>query len=128
MLSRNDLQFISDFKGGIARQHGRGCIDENAWYPPLKRRKEFWGAEKSDFKKECWMFANWKLTKNPCKDWAKAADLCDCPNMDVQPHKNATGEHPVTWHNVSAIAFGDLVKSPFWFARKFSNKAIPLES
>merc|ERR1719401_1025024 len=92
----------------------------------MKLRAERWG-KAAAILKECPMFTDWTLTHPfvlPCKQWADHASLCDCPKLRAGPHLNANRGHPATFKDVSEGAMRELLRSPFWFARKFDRGAV----
>lgn len=126
MLRREDAQMFRDNRKQILDHFKGGCIDEKVWYWVLKLRMEKFG-EPASVSKECVVFTDWKMGSS-CKAWADHADLCDCPNLRLGPHKNASGGHPVTFYSVNADGLKELLRSPFWFARKFTDRAVGKEA
>lgn len=110
----------------LARRHftSEGCVDEQAWYYPLKVREEIWG-KKYAVRNECPMFADWADGNHACKDWRTNVELCTgCGALRRGAFVPADAMHPASFKNVSAEALQGLLDSPFWFARKFEDGAI----
>lgn len=101
-----------------------GCVDEHAWYYPLKMRSLKWG-DKVELRNECTMFADWADGPRACKYWRKSVDQCaGCEKLRDSPRLDATALHPATFLHINASALQGLIDSPFWFARKFEDGAL----
>jgi len=138
VLRRGDAQFFVENQKFAHNKFRRDCEEEAGWYFPLKARWGNYGNEAA-VDKECIMFTNWKDGEKACKEeWSKNADRCDCPQLrnlttdkrfDNHPEHRTEStpagfKHPVIYHKVPALAFEELVRSPFWFARKISDGAL----
>lgn len=127
VIRRDDMAWFYNNTEVLHKWFGKGCIDENLWYGALKecRRQDPGNCPILD---QCWMYVNWRLRADGgCKDWKRVAENTHTPILDQQPHQNTTSGHPVTWLNATADAFNELYHSPHWFARKFTDGAVPLE-
>jgi hypothetical protein len=128
MLRRADAQFFVENKDFAQNHLKRDCEEETAWYFPLRVRWDNF-KDRSAIKRECIMFSNWKDGEKACKEaWAENAAKCNCPTLRQKHAQTPAGfKHPVTYDKVSAAAFEELLRSPFWFARKFTETGVPKE-
>jgi hypothetical protein len=126
MMRRADAMFFAQNKEFAHKNFRRDCQEETAWYFPLRVRWDNFRADAA-VKKECIMFTNWKDGEKACKEaWANSAETCNCPTLRKSSNSTpANFKHPVIYSQVSADAFEELVRSPFWFARKFTADAVP---
>lgn len=127
MLRREDALFFHENKAFAESHFRHDCEDELAWYFPLRVRWDNF-KEQAPLKRECIMFANWKDGDQACREqWAVNADTCNCPTLRASNSTPASFKHPVAYHDVHKNAFKELLRSPFWFARKFTEGAVPEE-
>lgn len=126
MMRRADAMFFAQNKEFAHKNLRRDCQEETAWYFPLRTRWDNFGVDAA-IKKECIMFTNWKDGEKACKEaWAVNAETCNCPTLRKSSNSTpANFKHPVIYSEVIADAFEELVRSPFWFARKFTEGAVP---
>lgn len=124
LMRRGDVEVFVKNKEWAAKHLRRDCEEELGWYFPLRARWGNWG-EKAAVSRECVMFTNWKDGEKACKEaWAENADKCKCKKLRRSNQTAAGFKHPVTYHKLGKTEFEELVRSPFWFARKFSEGAI----
>jgi len=125
VLRRGDAEFFVENKKFASKHLRRDCEEETAWYFPLRAR---WSAhgDQAAVDRECIMFTNWKDGEKACKEeWALNADKCNCPQLRKTSESTPAGfKHPVIYTKVLAAAFEELVRSPFWFARKITDGAL----
>lgn len=127
MMRRDDMMWFHTYNQTIYNYFAKGCIDENLWYGALKERRRQFPVQ-GQILDECWMYVNWRLRADGgCKDWKRVAEHTHTPHLDTEPHVNTTSGHPTSWFNVSARAFNELYRSTHWFARKFTDGAVPVE-
>lgn len=103
------------------------CTEENSWYYPLLIRQKRWGQNRAGLSKDCVVFADWALGHTHCKAWRRIASACNCTALHKEPHASATAGHPATFNRAGVAAVQNLVRSPFWFARKFPDGAVAKE-
>lgn len=127
LLRRGDAELFYTSRGSEFLQTFRDaktlfpldCDDENFFYLPLKTRMHKWNhAHEVSFLKKCPMYTDWGTGQRACKAWAKHARLCDCDSLARDVVSEADSGHPASFGNISGGAFLDLLRSPFWFARK----------
>jgi hypothetical protein len=102
---------------------------EVGWYEPLSMRSDKWGQE-APLTLQCTTLALFN-----CKDgidgeepWCAELPDCNCPNLEkLLPEKLAL-EHAAEFNLLTSAAYGELLASPFWFARKFAEGAVPPEA
>lgn len=124
LMRREDAELFRD-NDDLARLRFRsGCTEEQAWYYPLRLRMERWG-EKALVRNECPMFSNWADGHKACKVWKSLVDDCKCPTLRNQAHVASGYMHPAEFLTIEEASYSELVRSPFWFARKFSHGAVP---
>jgi len=128
-MSRTDAEFFLNHMDlvqnaidqglGNDGRGGKSCLDENTWLPVLLLRNKQWGM-RSPLRDECFMYTDWS---GSCKHWNNVADSYSTPKlMQTLPQPHPTGDtRPMTYENVSLEGFEELVRSPFWFARKFTS-------
>jgi len=124
VLRRGDAAFFVENKDFANKHFRRDCEEEAAWYFPLLAR---WGEHggKAAVDRECIMFSNWKDGEKACKEeWAQNADRCNCPKLRSSENTPANFKHPVVYRRVPSKGFEELVRSPFWFARKITDGAL----
>ncbi|CAK0887980.1 unnamed protein product [Prorocentrum cordatum] len=127
VLWRGDAALFVENKEFSRKHFRRDCEEETAWYFPLLAR---WGEHggKAAVDRECIMFSNWKDGEKACKEeWAVNADRCNCPKLRSGEKTPANFKHPVIYRRVPAAGFEELVRSPFWFARKITDGALTEE-
>jgi len=128
LMRKEDARLFIDNKEVAGRfANNSGCVDEQAWYYPLKMRQELGGQRSGAVKDECIMFTDWADGPRACKDWARVVRACTgsgCGSLRASPHEYASNMHPATFLRVRTRAMQGLIDSPFWFARKFSDHAI----
>mmetsp|Transcript_99528 Transcript_99528/g.281687 ORF Transcript_99528/g.281687 Transcript_99528/m.281687 type:complete len:425 (-) Transcript_99528:74-1348(-) len=125
VLWRGDAALFVENKEFSRKHFRRDCEEETGWYFPLKARWGNYGQEAA-VDKECIMFTNWKDGEKACKEeWSKNADKCNCPQLRQKSENTPAGfKHPVVYHKIPSAGFEELVRSPFWFARKISDGAL----
>jgi len=129
LMRREDAELFRDNKDMVKAEFVGGglkpCTEENSWYNPLRLRMQHWGARAS-IRNACPMFTEWKLGWG-CKQWSDHSGLCECPSLRAGNITPADDAHPATFHRINSSAFQELVRSPFWFARKFSPGSVDID-
>ncbi|CAE8624110.1 unnamed protein product [Polarella glacialis] len=104
------------------------CLEEMMWRWPLvlrDRRRQDMG-NRSQLMDACVMFADWQTPGNPTKrrrNWEGGFNLCE--DCDALRACNRIGK--ATFGALTQPAFEELLRSPFWFARKFEEGALSEE-
>merc|ERR1719436_2060396 len=80
--------------------------------------KKWEGRHEAEILNECPMYTDWSSGPKACKEWSDHAEHCECLNLVLHIQKNASAHRPATFHDIGAQAFRELLRSPFWFARK----------
>ncbi|CAE8661475.1 unnamed protein product, partial [Polarella glacialis] len=103
------------------------------WRWPLvlrdRRRQDI--GNRSQLMDACVMFADWRTPRNLTRrrEWEGGFNLCE--DCDALRACNRTGEaqlsHPATFGALTQPAFKELLRSPFWFARKIEEGAMSEE-
>jgi len=124
LMRKGDVKFFLKHKLYASNHFRRDCEEELAWYFPLRARWSNHG-EQAAIARDCVVFTNWKDGEKACKEaWAANTDKCNCKKLRKSNQTEANFKHPVTYHKLGKAEFEELVRSPFWFARKFSEGAV----
>ncbi|CAE8730990.1 unnamed protein product [Polarella glacialis] len=147
LIRRSHARLLVDNHDGLRKQlldklhlvsedlnPGQVCLEEVVWRWPLvlrDRRRQDMG-NLSQLMDSCVMFVDWQITRNPTKrrrDWEGGFDHCeDCDALRAcNRAKEAQLAHPATFGTLTQPAFQELLRSPFWFARKFEDGAMSEE-
>jgi len=125
LMRRGDAELFVQNKDKAALYFKTGpCTEENSWYYPLLMRQKRWGQDRAGLSKDCVVFADWAIGPRHCKAWRKIAAGCNCTSLYKEPHTPASAAHPATFNRVGVQAALNLVRSPFWFARKFPDGVV----
>jgi hypothetical protein len=128
VMSRQDAELFNDHKGmvtkilSVHKHQGWYGDEEVAWYRPLRLRQDDWG-EEAPLTIECTTLAVFNCFGNP-NSWCDNLENCKCPKLEKLLPEQLTNEHPAAFSNLTSDAYGELLASPFWFARKFPDGAV----
>lgn len=119
IMSRADAELLVEHKGLVDPTFRplHRCEEERMWAYPLLLRSFRWGQEAAPFYDDCVMFTDWSDT---CKVWGLHVDAQMFTELRGAQHKKACQAHPRTYSSLPRKAVEELLRSPFWWARKFS--------
>lgn len=121
MMRREDLELIITHAAEHAVFLTEDCPDEQAWMRPLALLSRRWGADHVPLRDECVTMSDWS---GSCKAWATNAPSSVLPLLHQELHTPSDAAHPRMYRHVGPAAWQEMVKSHFWFARKFDDGAI----
>jgi len=101
---------------------------EVGWYEPLTMRRDRWGQE-VPLTVQCTTLALFNCDgPDGGEPWCAELPDCNCPNLQRLLPEQLPKEHAAEFNLLTSAAYGELLASPFWFARKFAEGAVPPEA
>jgi len=120
LMNRGDAQLFRDNWELVQANFEQTFTEEKTWLFPLLLRKTRW-RNRQPLLDECVMFTDWA---DSCNSWADHSQLCNCPSLLAEPHQLATGAEPRIFKHAGPEAWKELLRSPFWWGRKFADNAL----
>jgi hypothetical protein len=144
VMKRDDAEAVDGQWGNHLGEVG--CSEESSFYNGLKHHGRPMLSNCTTFAwfeymplVGCNAIAGTPGYTGPTAAWCSTTEKCDCPKLVPPNGESETefvklnrekfpkkGAHPVTFLSVSVDAFSELLRSPFWFARKFEDGALSL--
>jgi hypothetical protein len=120
LMRRADAELFRDNWDMVRYNFKRRSTEEKTWLYPLLLRKYRWG-DQQPLTDECVMYTDWTES---CNHWADHGHLCNCPELLAEPHEPSSEADPAVFHRVQQRSWQELLKSPFWWGRKFEDRAL----